>query len=107
MKRARLIRRMTLVATIALAGGTAFGNGCINTFASVPWCGGLLTWCTPDDQLNLLYPLLETPDFTTDPSCTIPFGCGDGDLFAGPTPGGDAPDQPSDDQGGGASGGGG
>ncbi len=111
MKRARLIRKMAMVATIALAGGTAFGNGCINTVASVPWCGGLFTWCDPSDQLNLFYPMLETPDFGTDPSCTIPYGCGDGDLFPVADdqqfPGGGAPEEPADAQGGGAAGEGG
>ena len=107
MKRARLIQKMAIFASIALAGGTAFSNGCVNTIASVPWCGGVLTWCTPADQLNLLYPLLEIPDYSIDPSCTIPYGCGEGDLFAGDLPGGDAPDEPEDDQGGGAAGEGG
>jgi len=95
--------------TVVIAGGSLFGSNCINTVASLPICGSVLTFCTPADQLNVLWPLLETPDFDADPSCTIPLGCGDGDLFDVPDgfPGGDAPDDPSDDQGGGAGGAGG
>jgi hypothetical protein len=53
----------------------------MNTVASLPLCGTLLTWCTPMDQLNLFYPLLQTPDFQTDPSCTIPLGCHGSDIY--------------------------
>lgn len=97
--------------TLVLAGGTLLGGSCINTVASAPLCGTVFPWCTPIDQLNLFYPMLETPDYYSDPSCTIPLGCGDGDLYdvdpdAG-YPGGDAPVDPEDDEGGGVGGGGG
>lgn len=98
--------------TMLAAGGSLFANNCINMAASLPICGGLLTFCSPVDQINLLWPLLETPDFSADPSCTIPLGCGDGDENFFPDapaglPGGGLPDNPEDDQGGGLGGGGG
>lgn len=79
-------------------GCTFIGNGCINTIVSLPVCGSVLTFCTPNDQLMIFFPLLEIPDFGTDPSCTIPLGCGDGDVFP-PSDGGiggNAPDTPDD-----------
>lgn len=109
MRRYKFLSKTLLSISLVLAGGAVFSNGCINTVASLPICGGILTFCTPGDQLTMLWPLLETPDFNTDPSCTIPYGCDSTDLF-GPidgAPGGGGSDQPSDDQGGGAGGGGG
>ena len=107
MRRHKFLTKTLLSVSILLAGGTVLSNGCINTLASLPICGGILTFCTPADQLNLLYPMLEVPDFDTDPSCTIPLGCDSSDLFSGAAPGGGASDQPSDAQGGGLGGGGG
>ncbi len=110
MKPHRKLRKVLIGVSTVLAGGTLLANGCMNTLASLNLCGTVLTFCTPADQLNLFFPMLEVPDFATDPSCTIPLGCGDGDLFGNIPPGfpgGDEPDQPSDDQGGGAGGGGG
>ena len=117
MRRHKFLTKTLLSVSILLAGGTVLSNGCINTLASLPICGGILTFCTPSDQLNLLYPMLEIPDFNADPSCTIPLGCGgrgSSDLF-GPVdpnnpdagPGGGASDPPSDATGGGLGGGGG
>lgn len=102
------LRKKMIGLAVVIAGGSLLGSNCINTVASLPICGGVLTFCAPADQINLLWPMLETPDFDADPSCTIPLGCGDGDLLPPPGgfPGGDAPDQPSDNQGGGAAGGG-
>ncbi len=106
------LRNKMIGLTVVVAGGSLFASNCINTVASLPICGGVLTFCTPADQLNALWPMLETPDFNSDPSCTIPLGCGDGSLLDDPNddgvvfPGGDAPEQPADDQGGGAAGGG-
>ncbi|MCA9256514.1 MAG: hypothetical protein KDA33_12790 [Phycisphaerales bacterium] len=106
--------RLALAATAFLAGGTVLQSNCANALYSLPICGTVLTFCTPSDQLNILFPLLETPDFSTDPTCTIPLGCGAGDenFFNLPDgfnpPGGGTPNEPEDgDQGGGGGGGGG
>lgn len=111
MRKYRLLTKTMLGASLLLAGGTVLGNGCINTVASLPICGAVLTFCTPADQLNLLWPMLTTPDFAADPSCTIPGGCGTqgaSDLMP-PTggPGGTGTPSPSDTSGGGVGGGGG
>ena len=106
MRRYRLLRKIMVSASLLMAGGTVMGNGCVNTVASLPICGGLLAFCDSFDQINFLFPILETPDFRQDPSCTIPLGCGGGDLFDIPInpnpngpqlPGGGPPDQPVDD----------
>jgi hypothetical protein len=96
-----------LGAMMLLTGGTVLS--CANTLANINLCGTVFTFCTPTDQLNLLYPYLDTPDYTTDPSCTIPLGCGSGDVLPPLEggPGGDAPEQPQNGQGGGLGGGGG
>lgn len=111
MIRHKSLQRKLVVLGAIVAGGSLYAGACINTLASLPICGGLLTFCTPADQINVLFPYLDTPDFNADPSCTIPLGCGDGDLFnPGGFPGGDAPDPPQDAQtgtGGGGGGGGG
>lgn len=101
--------RIAMAVTAALAGGTVLQSNCANALYSLPICGGVLTFCTPSDQLNFLFPLLQTPDFRADPSCSIPLGCGDDDIYNIPDgyagPGGDGANQPTDDQSGGASGG--
>ncbi len=112
MQRHKILQKTLLCMTVTLAGGTLLGGTCVNTLASANLCGTVFPWCTPADQLNLLYPMLETPDFYSDPSCTIPLGCGDGDLYTVDSSadgyiGGDAPDDPEDDEGGGTGGGGG
>lgn len=110
MRNIKRLRRKMVAFSLLAAGGSVFANNCINFAASLPICGGLLTFCTPTDQIRLLWPLLQTPDFSVDPTCTIPLGCGAGDdnFFGAPgVPGGDAPDQPTDGQGGGLGGGGG
>lgn len=118
MRRYRLLRKIMVSTSVLLAGGTVMANGCVNTLASLPICGGLLTFCDAFDQINLLFPILQTPDFRADPSCTIPLGCGTGDILTIPInpnangpqfPGGDAPEQPIDesDPPGGSQGGGG
>jgi hypothetical protein len=110
MPRILKLKKSMLVLTTALAGGTMFSDGCINLAASLPVCGTVLTFCTPVDQVNLLFPLLETPDFNADASCTIPLGCGGSDIYqnipAG-LPGGDQTEAPSDEQTGTGAGGGG
>lgn len=112
MRNYKRMRRKLVGLSLLAAGGSLFANNCINFAASLPICGAVLTFCTPTDQISLLWPLLQTPDFSADPSCTIPLGCGRGDenFFPGAPPGlpgGDVPEQPSDDQGGGPGGGGG
>ncbi len=102
--------KVLLGASLLCAGGTVLSNGCINTLASVNLCGTVFPWCTPADQLNLLFPMLETPDFASDPSCTIPLGCADSDVYQNVPegfPGGSGSDQPSEDQSGLSGGGGG
>lgn len=108
MRKYLKVRKAIMGAVVALSGGAVFDNGCMNTLASINVCGTVLTFCTPTDQLNLLFPYLEVPDFQTDPSCTIPLGCGDGDIYTNIPPGGPggtAPNQPTDDTGGGLGGG--
>ncbi len=111
MRRYNKIKKSMAGLTVLLAGGTMFSDGCLNTVASLPICGGLLTFCTPGDQLLLFYPVLEVPDYDADPGCTIPGTCGDAGSFEGPDnffPGGGVPDEPEDeDTGGGGAGGGG
>lgn len=110
MKRSRKVKKVMIALSTLLAGGTVLDNGCINTIASIPFCGALLTFCTPADQLNLFLPSLQVPDYDTDPSCTIPLGCGGGDLYTNIPPGfpgGSAPVPPVNNQGGGTGGTGG
>ncbi|HVP10219.1 MAG TPA: hypothetical protein VMV94_03425 [Phycisphaerae bacterium] len=109
MRRHKKIQKVVLALSIALAGGTVLGDGCINTLASIPICGTVLTFCTPQDQLNLFYPMLETPNFQWDPSCTVPYGCDGSDLYnpviqGSGTPGGQSSPQPSQNQSGGQGG---
>lgn len=121
MRNFKSIRRKLVGFSILAAGGSLFANNCINSVASLPICGAVLTFCTPQDQLRLLYPYLETPDFSADPTCTIPLSCGGGQSTTGSFfdagtvsgIGGGSPVQPTDNQGntggagGGAGGGGG
>jgi hypothetical protein len=115
MLKNKTLKRMLLGASILLAGGTVLSNGCMNTLVSIPVCGAILTFCTPGDQLTMFWPYLEVPDYTTDPSCSIPYGCGgqagDGgtDLFPAipGAPGGNGSDGASLGEGGGVGGGGG
>lgn len=110
MRNTKRIHRIVLTVSSILAGGTVLDNGCFNTLASINVCGTLLTFCTPSDQINALYPYLTVPDYSIDQSCTLPMGCGAGDMYTNippGIPGGDAPEEPSDNQGGGTGGGGG
>lgn len=95
----KLILTVILLATLSMVMG-----GCV-----INLCGTVLTFCTPIDQLNLMFPLLQVPDYDSDPSCSIPLGCGSSDvlppLIGGP--GGGPPNEPTDNQGGGMGGGGG
>lgn len=114
MRRTLRLKKSLLALTIMLGGGTMMAGSCIDTLASVNVCGTVLTFCTPADQLNLFLPYLTIPDYKTDPSCTIPLGCGTSDLYTNiPAgfPGGGNVNQPSNGQtgtggtGGGSSGG--
>ena len=117
-KNPRKMKRLATMASLCVAGGTLMQGNCFNAVASLPICGGILTFCTPNDQLNVLFPLLTTPDFDADPTCTIPLGCGGmntgGGQFFDPEgtrpPGGQQPEEPQDESHGivgGAGGGGG
>ncbi len=81
MRNHKRLKKAMLSLTVLLGGSTVMADGCINTLASINICGTVLTFCTPADQLNLLFPYLETPDFETDPSCTIPLGCAGSDIY--------------------------
>ena len=71
MRRCRFLKKLVLSASLVLAGGTVLGSGCINTLASINLCGTVFTVCTPVDQLNLLFPMLELPDFDADGRLTL------------------------------------
>jgi len=97
--------RGTLAAAL-LSGGMLYQNGCLNALYSIQICGVVLpaTVCTPEDQLLLVFPFLEVPDFEIDPTCTIPFGCFDrgDDVNDGEYPfGGGPPNPPTQNSGGG------
>lgn len=98
MRRDKILKKMILSAGMVFGGGTVLAGGCINTLASINLCGTVLTFCTPVDQINALFPLLEVPDFNADPSCTIPLGCGDGGILPPLEggPGGDPPEEPQE-----------
>jgi hypothetical protein len=113
MRRQRLLSKALVSMSAVLAGGMVLGDGCMSTLATTNLCGTVFPWCTPADQLNLMWPILDIPDYSADPSCTIPLGCGSGDLFYGEGdhipdnfPGGDEPVDPEDDQTGTGGGGG-
>jgi len=100
------LKKIMLATSVLLACGTVFS--CVNTISSVNLCGTVFTFCSPADWVNVWYPVLEVPDFNADPSCTIPLGCGDGDLLPplDGGPGGGAP-EPAGEAGGTGLGGGG
>ncbi|MEE8170731.1 MAG: hypothetical protein V3T70_09300, partial [Phycisphaerae bacterium] len=83
MKRiARFYRKSLLLAVFG--GGVMYATGCTNFLFSINVCGTVLLNCTPEDQLLLVFPFLDVPDFDIDPTCTIPTGCfdRDDDTFA-------------------------
>ena len=115
MIRNSTIRRMVLAAATVAGGGVVLNNGCANFAYSITPCGTVVptTICTPTDQANLLFPYLEIPDYSSDPSCSIPRGCAGNDVLP-PLPGGPGGNstgtvQPTtgDSSGGGGGGGGG
>jgi hypothetical protein len=81
MQKYTILKKSLLFASALLASGTVFSNGCTSTIASLPLCGSVFDFCAPGDQLSLFWPYLEVPDYQADPSCTIPMGCGNSDLF--------------------------
>ncbi|MCZ6682604.1 MAG: hypothetical protein O7B26_05415 [Planctomycetota bacterium] len=109
MRRQRLLRKAMLGVVSVCAGGFVFQSGCTNLILGVTPCGTVFTFCSPADIANLIFPLLELPDFDADPSCTIPLGCGDGGVLPplDGGPGGGDPDSPTGSGGGGLGGGGG
>jgi len=62
-----------------LAVGTTLNVGCLETFLSaVNPCGTVLANCEPADWYRwIVWPFVEYPDYERDPSCTIPYACGD------------------------------
>ncbi len=110
MRRYRILRKALMGATAVLAGGTVLQSGCASLAMSVTPCGTVFTFCEPFDQAIQLFQFFDIPDWETDPSCVIPFGCGDGGLFPpfenanGDQIGGD-PQEPGQAGGGGAGGG--
>lgn len=110
MRHQRFWKKALLSVSVVFGGGTAVAGGCLDTLASVNVCGTVLTFCTPADQLNLFFPFLQTPDYFSDPSCTIPLGCAGSDLYQNIPlgfPGGSQITQPTNTQTGAGSGGGG
>ncbi len=98
MRRYKIWKKSMIAMTVLLGGGTVLDGGCLNTLASVNVCGTFFTFCTPADQLNLIFPYLTIPDFKADPSCTIPLGCGANDVYQNISagfPGGSGITQPS------------
>jgi len=75
MTKHRLAVGLLIVAP--LIAGTTVGMNCLETFLlSVTPCGTVLTNCTPDDWVQMIWPILTVPDYERDPSCTVPYGCG-------------------------------
>lgn len=103
MRRHKKLQKVLFGLSLVLGGGTMLDNGCINTVASLPICGTVLTFCTPTDQLNLFFPMLDLPNYDWDPSCTIPMGCNGSDLYdpltedPPGTPGGSGSEAPTDE----------
>lgn len=111
MIRKSTLRRLLIASATVAGGGMVLNNGCANFAMSITPCGTVVptTICTPADQANLLFPYLNIPDYSSDPSCSIPRGCGAGDVLP-PLPGGPGGDdvvQPTNGNSGGGSGGGG
>jgi len=100
MRTHKMVRKILVGVSALLAGGTVLDANCMNTVASIPICGTILPRCTPYDQLAATYPMLQTPDYTADPSCTIPLACGNTDIYSDIPDdypfGGEGSEQPSD-----------
>ena len=61
-----------------VTGGTLYAGGCYqDLLVSVNPCGTVFAFCTPGDWLRAIDPVIEYPDYELDPSCTMPFRCGD------------------------------
>jgi len=110
MKSKRMAIRTGLLLT--LGGGMLFSNGCMNLLTSIQICGVVVpvTVCTPEDQLLLTFQFQEVPNYTVDPTCTIPTACDNGGAvgdypFDGTDP--EQPDVPAGGSVGGGVGGGG
>ncbi len=62
-----------------LAAGTVVGASCAETaLMAINPCGTVLSNCTANDWYRLMvWPYVNWPDYGRDPSCIIPYGCGD------------------------------
>jgi hypothetical protein len=40
-------------------------------------CGTILSNCDPTDWWTIIWPVIEAPNYDRDPSCTIPYLCGE------------------------------
>ena len=70
--------RKMILAALAATAGCVYASGCMQTAAlSLNPCGTLFAFCTADDWLRAIDPLVTYPDFELDPSCTMPYQCGD------------------------------
>lgn len=73
--RHRVIVRILVVAP--LLAGTVYGPSCLETtLLALNPCGTVLD-CDPADYYAIIWPVITAPDYDRDPSCTIPYACGD------------------------------
>ncbi len=80
-------RRLIAAVLLMLAPlvGTTFAPGCVETaLLAVNPCGTVLENCTPQEWYELIWPIVNAPDYERDPSCSIPYACG---TWTGDTPG--------------------
>jgi hypothetical protein len=75
------------VARVLIPGAVMFQFGflpsCEGLLTTFNPCGNILAFCSEED-IDLLF--ADIPDFDLDPTCTIPFGCGNGPILPNPGP---------------------
>jgi hypothetical protein len=77
------IRRRAIFALVLIAGPLAVGTipalSCAQTvLEAVNPCGTVLSNCTPADWYRwMVWPYVNYPDYSIDPSCVIPYACTD------------------------------
>jgi len=73
--RHKTVKRV-LLAALVLTSGSLFASSCLETFlmAFNP-CGTIFAFCTEQDWLRIIDPVITAPNYDVDPSCTIPFRC--------------------------------
>lgn len=74
----RIAVALLMIAPLAV-GTTLASMGCMETaLMAVNPCGTVFSNCTPDDWYRwIVWPTVTYPDYDRDPSCTIPYACGD------------------------------